>query len=370
MPSYSDPRDREPSKADKPLVSVVIPAYNAAAYIGATLRSVFAQTFQQFEILVVNDGSSDTPALERALQPYLSRIRYMKQENRGPSAARNVAIREAQGKYVAFLDSDDLWHPDHLANQVATLENDPSLGLVYSNGLHIVEDRPVSVTFDRTVQSEPVTFEALLREDCTVGTSSTVAVRQAILEAGLFDEGFRRCEDFDLWLRMAHNGVRMTFTRTVQIYHRLANGLAADTELMKRGRLAVLQKTASLANITDAHRRIIARKSSEIKFEIEAERTKELLLAGRFREARLAARQAASAGGSGKLRILQLGLWIWPTLLQRLYRSRLRRLEREKRVARSRSVQEVAGRANLDLESLKTSLMDHAKPTTLGAKAP
>ena len=90
-----------------PLVSVVIPAYNAAHYIAATLTSVLKQTFSDFEVIVVNDGSPDPTALERALQPYVSRICYIKQANGGPSAARNVGILQARGKYIAFLDSDE-----------------------------------------------------------------------------------------------------------------------------------------------------------------------------------------------------------------------------------------------------------------------
>ena len=94
-----------------PLVSVVIPAYNSSRYISGTLDSVLSQTLSNREIILVNDGSPDTTELESALQPYLPHFRYFKQENRGPSAARNLGIREARGRYVAFLDSDDLW-PD------------------------------------------------------------------------------------------------------------------------------------------------------------------------------------------------------------------------------------------------------------------
>src|ERR1700756_479405 len=123
----------ETATSESPLVSVVIPAFNAARYIPATINSVLSQTLRQFEILVVNDGSPDTSELEFALKPYAGRIRYIKQTNRGPAAARNTGIREARGKYTAFLDSDDLWFPEHLASQVLMLERDPSLGLTYSN---------------------------------------------------------------------------------------------------------------------------------------------------------------------------------------------------------------------------------------------
>src|SRR6201998_3148699 len=97
------------SQARAPSVRVVIPAYNSARYIGETLDSVFGQTYRDFEVLVINDGSPDTEALEAGLRPYFERIVYLKQDNRGPAAARNLGIQQARGEYIAFLDSDDCW---------------------------------------------------------------------------------------------------------------------------------------------------------------------------------------------------------------------------------------------------------------------
>lgn len=119
----------------RPAVSVIIPAYNAAQYVGEALESVFAQTFADYEVIVVNDGSPDTDELERVLAPYMERTTYLKQENRGPSGARNTGIERARGKYVALLDSDDLWLSDYLTKQVALLDADPELDLVYSDAL-------------------------------------------------------------------------------------------------------------------------------------------------------------------------------------------------------------------------------------------
>src|SRR5689334_17674780 len=104
------------------LVSVVIPAFRCAQYIVQGIESVLNQSFTNHEILVVNDGSPDTAELEAALAPYAGRIRYFKQSTRGPSGARNTGIRNAFGKYVAFLDGDDYWTPDHLAKNISILE--------------------------------------------------------------------------------------------------------------------------------------------------------------------------------------------------------------------------------------------------------
>ena len=335
------------------MVSVVIPAYNAAEFIQATLNSVRAQTFTNYEIIVVNDGSPDTPALELALQPYLSEIRYIRQPNGGPSSARNAAIRQARGKYIAFLDSDDLWLPLHLVRQVDLLEKDPSLGLVYSNAVHIEGYTPVGVAFANTPQSLPVTFEALLHERSTVNTSSAVASRQAILDAGLFDERMDRCEDYDLWLRMARNGVGITFTREVQMCHRLGNGLAGNSELMKRGRIRVYEKALSMGALTEQQSRMIREKIEAIEADVQTELSKQALLAGDFERARDAASQANAAAPSWKLRGMLLGIRFFPRLLQHIYRSHLRRAQLRKQQQRSQALKDIGFATNgFNLEQL------------------
>ena len=100
------------------MVSIVIPAYNVAEFISETVATVFAQTFTDYEVIVVNDGSPDTEEFERALQPYIDRICYLKQENRGASVARNTGVSAARGEWIAFLDADDLWSPNYLAEQL------------------------------------------------------------------------------------------------------------------------------------------------------------------------------------------------------------------------------------------------------------
>src|SRR5690242_14639272 len=120
-------------QVSNPIVSVVIPAYRAAPYISETLASVFGQTLPDFEILLVNDGSPDTDDLERAIEPYRDRIVYIEQENRGPGAARNTAISRAQGEFLAFLDSDDVWLPHYLAEQIGALRSDAGLDFIYAD---------------------------------------------------------------------------------------------------------------------------------------------------------------------------------------------------------------------------------------------
>jgi glycosyltransferase involved in cell wall biosynthesis len=321
----------------------VIPAYNAASFIQATLDSVLVQTFRNFEIVVINDGSPDTASLERALEPYRSRIHYISQRNAGPSSARNHGIREARGKYIAFLDSDDLWLPQHLSVMVAVLEQDAALGLVYADALHLEGDRPIGTAFDTVPQAGPVNFETLLLEQCTVNTSSTVALRQALLDAGLFDEQMNRCEDYDLWLRMAQRGIRMAFVRDIQICHRRGNGLAADRERMKRGRAHVYDKMAAVSGIPAAERAKVKQRRADLEAEIQMEIARSSLLAGDFDAARLATYKARVLVPSTKLRFTALGLRVWPSFLRVIYRAYVALLTSYKNRERTRKVMKVAG---------------------------
>ncbi len=303
-------------KDEQPLVSVVIPAYNSSAYIAAALDSVFQQTFSSHEVIVVNDGSPDTPALEAVLKPYFSRLRYFRQENRGPSAARNLGIRESRGRYVAMLDSDDFWIPNHLARQVDYLTRDATLGLVYANNMQFSDGEVVGAAFDIVPQTRQVTLESLLAEHCTVNTSSVVVSRAALLKAGLFDESLNRCEDFDLWLRLASQGVRMTYDSEVQVFHRLGDGLSSKSDPMKRARAEVYRKAVATLSLNASQQEIVAVKLKQLEIEIEVEVAKEHLEAGRFREARLAVQRANSLAPAAKLQLAGAGLRICPLLLR------------------------------------------------------
>ncbi len=192
-----------------PVVSVIIPAYNAAKYISKALQSVLHQTFTNFEVIVINDGSPDSNEFDVVIQPFLQHIVYLKQQNRGPGSARNLGIKRALGQFVAFLDSDDDWFPDYLSEQMRLFEETPTLDMVYSNALLCSIGGTSRKTFmDECPSKGPVTFDNLLVQDSQVITSGTVVRKQAIVEAGLFDEteALIGSEDYDLWLRVAYRG--------------------------------------------------------------------------------------------------------------------------------------------------------------------
>jgi len=313
----------------QPRVSVVIPAYQAAGRIRETLDSVFAQTYTNFEVLLVNDGSPDTEALEQAIRSYGARLIYIRQENRGPSGARNTAIRAARGKYIACLDSDDIYLPEHLSRLVPLLE-EQALDLVYCDSYFIRDGVHVGRSFERQPQSPPVTFEKLLTEECAVTTSAVVASRQAMIDAGLFDEHYRRSEDFDLWLRMSFRGAKMDLLRQVGIEHRLLpDGLAADGYLLKRAQIEIYKKVLATLPVSAKQKKLIQELIARVEGLCQMDLVKRYLREGRYPEARLAAAQAAVLLQDRKSRRIALAVQIAPWAARRFLRLQDARLARK-----------------------------------------
>src|SRR3990170_3473675 len=119
-------------------VSVIIPAYNSARFLPEAIESVLAQTYKDYGIIVIDDGSTDNT--KETLEPYFDKIKYIYQQNQGAASARNTAIRHSQGEYIAFLDADDVWLPEKLHIQVEYLNNNPGIAMVYSPSVTISED--------------------------------------------------------------------------------------------------------------------------------------------------------------------------------------------------------------------------------------
>ena len=294
------------------LVSVVIPAYKAASRIRKTLDSVYAQTYQNFEILLVNDGSPDTTELEEAIRGYDERLIYIKQENQGPSGARNTAIRAAHGEYIACLDSDDTYLPEHLTRLVAHLEKN-NLQLVYSDCYFIKGGRHVGRSFEREPQNPPVTFEKLLTEDCCVGTSAMMATRQAMIDAGLFDERYRRCEDFDLWLRMSFRGAKMDLVPEVGMEHYVQpDGLAADPYLLNLARAEVYRKTLATLSLSPEQKKLVERLITLTDGRCQMDLVRNGLRSGNYAQTKAAAKNAARLLRDRKTRILAVAIQFAP----------------------------------------------------------
>ena len=243
--------------SERPTVSVVIPVYNASRYIAESVSSVLAQTFSDFELIVVNDGSTDTNDLEQALAPYRDRLCYIKQENRGVSSARNAALRIAGGDFYAQLDADDAWKPDYLQTQLGFLKENPEIDLVYPNAEVFTGDSESHMDFmDLCPSNGEATFENLVRQKCLVMTSVTARM-EAIRKTGLFDESLPTTEDFDFWLRFTKFGGRIGYHRRKLVrYRRTPNSLSSDSARMLENLLRVLAK-ASTFDLTAAERKAI-----------------------------------------------------------------------------------------------------------------
>ncbi len=202
-------------KADIPLVSVIIPAYNAEAFISRTLKSVLSQTYENIEVLVVDDGSKDrTAEIVEYFAEEDSRVILLKQQNAGVAAARNLAIEKSTGEYIAPLDADDIWYPDKLDKQVqCILKGGASVGLVYAWSLFIDEEdtiigqyAPCDYLNIHSVEGE--VYPAMLFKNF-IGNASAPLIRRSCFEqlggynCELKQQNAQGCEDWDIYLRIA-----------------------------------------------------------------------------------------------------------------------------------------------------------------------
>lgn len=186
-----------------PKVSIIIPVYNGERYVAQAIQSALAQTYKNIEIIVVNDGSTDS-SYEKT-KPYLPFVKYIFQENQGVAAARNKAIKNSSGEFIAFLDQDDLWLPEKLELQVDYLLRNPDVGLVHSNMSYINEEgQPTerdSVFPFPTNLSGSCFPELFIRNQIAI---LTVLLRRDCLDkVGLFNEQFSGVDDYDLLLRVS-----------------------------------------------------------------------------------------------------------------------------------------------------------------------
>lgn len=184
-----------------PRVSIIIPTYNRSQLLAAAMRSATAQTFTSYEIIVVDDGSQeDIAAVVQVVAGAAGRC--IRVPHGGPAAARNAGVQAARGELLAFLDSDDLWHPEHLAATVAVLQARPEVGLVYHDAVEVDEDeRELPRQRRRPYAAGRVTQDLLVYD--FIFTPTVVCRRESFCAAGGFDTAMVPSEDYDLWLRMS-----------------------------------------------------------------------------------------------------------------------------------------------------------------------
>jgi glycosyltransferase involved in cell wall biosynthesis len=260
------------------VVSVVIPVYNARDVIRETLESLFAQTYPHFDVIVVDDGSTDGSG--EVVQGYGDRVRYMVQRNAGVACARNRGIAAARGKYIALLDHDDLWGREKLAKQVSVLDSQPSVGMVVTDVAHI--DRAGRPMNQAGLAYQPQHEFARLFVQGFVPTPSATLIRKDLLEAvGGFDEQFNSAgmDDHELWTRIAAATVIAGIAEPLTLHRNRENKPAA---IALGHRPLLIEKLMARFGHDPGKRRYLQR---EMAFYL-ADQGKHLIMEGRRREGR------------------------------------------------------------------------------------
>jgi glycosyltransferase involved in cell wall biosynthesis len=224
-----------------PKVSIVIPAYNAMKYLPETVESVFQQTFNDYEVIIVNDGSQDN------IESWFAELNHPKtrlitQENQGLSGARNTGITNAKGEYVALLDADDLWAPTKLEKQVKLLDQSTEVGLIYT-WMALIDEKGLPTGRMFSAEDEGKVWEKLL-EFNVVGCGSVPLIRRSCFDkVGLFDRNLRSyVEDWDLWLRMAPHYDFKVVKEPLVFYRQLSSSASKNWEAMALSYQIVLDK--------------------------------------------------------------------------------------------------------------------------------
>jgi glycosyltransferase involved in cell wall biosynthesis len=230
----------------KPRVSVVLTTYNGASrgYLVEAIESVFNQSYGNYELLIVDDGSNDHTS--KQCSPFLDnpKVRYLHQENRGLAGARNTGIRASCGEFICFLDDDDVWKPEKLQRQVdfieARLNGTDNWGLIFT-WLELIDARGALLSFRRR-REEGRIYKKLVLENIIDAPSSVLARREVFEDIGLFDESLLSCEDWDMWLRISKKYLVFPVKEYLVQYREHQNTLSADFDTMLSSAELVLDK--------------------------------------------------------------------------------------------------------------------------------
>jgi glycosyltransferase involved in cell wall biosynthesis len=259
-----------------PKVSVIIPAYNHGHFLGEAIQSVLDQTFPEFELIVVDDGSTDNTkeVVESFKDP---RIRYIYQENRGLPAARNTGIKASGGEYIAFLDSDDVWLPRNLELKVQVLDARPDVALVCSDFYpfdnetgaiigRFWHDKPfLSWLNPQEVARQPLK-ELLSRGGCFIRYSVAVMRREVFTEVGYFDESIWGHEDWDMSVRIVQRFPIETIDIPLARYRVHGSNLTANQGRMHEEAIAVFNKALRSYSLSGTEQKLVKRRLAQMHF--------------------------------------------------------------------------------------------------------
>lgn len=229
-----------------PLISVIIPAYNAEKHIRETLRSVLDQTYEHLEVIVVDDGSQDrTAEIVRGVAAEDERVRLLQQQNSGVAAARNLGIEHSSGKFIAPLDADDAWYPQKIEAQLERFEEcDNSIGMVYAWTVDIDKDGAIQGAPPPEILEGDILWPLLYVN--LIGCASVPLIRRSVLqEVGFYDERLRAygqgCEDWDLYLRVAEHFYVGVVPEYLVRYYRAASTMSRNGDSMAGSYEAVIR---------------------------------------------------------------------------------------------------------------------------------
>lgn len=224
------------------LISVIIPVYNAEKTISETIASVLCQTFSNFEIIVINDGSQDR-SLEMIQKIKDERLKVFSYKNDGVCVARNRGIAHAKGDFIAFLDADDLWMPDKLELQLKALQQYPEAGVAYSWTYFMYEEE-AALTFHPCPQTlfAGNVYEKLLVSDFIRSASNVLIRSQAMKSVGEFDYRFPGCADWDYWLRLSANWHFVVVPKYQILYRQTPGAMSSNVEKMKEAAMLAMEK--------------------------------------------------------------------------------------------------------------------------------
>ncbi|MGJ5676625.1 MAG: glycosyltransferase [Nostochopsis sp.] len=232
----------------KPEASIVIPAYNSEKTIKQTIESVLCQTFTDFELIIINDGSTDL-TLEVISQFQDSRIKVFSFENAGGNVSRNRGLERATGEFVSFLDADDIWTPDKLESQFYALQTNPQATVAYSWTDYIDEQGKFLLSGTHITANGNV-YEQLIISNFLENGSNPLIRREALVKLGGFDEDLTAAQDWDMWLRLAQNFDFIAVPHVQILYRISANSLSTNLVRQEKASLHVLEKACS-KNIQD-----------------------------------------------------------------------------------------------------------------------
>ncbi len=221
---------------DKPMVSVIIPTYNYGQYVTEAVESVLGQTYANREIIVVDDGSTDDT--RERLGSYGDRVRYIYQENRGLSAARNTGIKAARGDLIAFLDADDVWVPEKLSVEVPILGAQAEVGLIASLSTDFKE---TLARVEGPMETREVTADELVIR-ARFGSCGVLVKAECFRTCGVFDEGLRSAEDRDMWIRIARKYRVLRVEKPLWRYRIHGSSMSYNVPKMRENQKQLLRK--------------------------------------------------------------------------------------------------------------------------------